>query len=92
MHVILTLDTKGMKGRPYQRPPYPMTWARMEGKGRVFYTAIGDRPENWASTFFLNLLGGGIRWAIGDVQASLDHNIAQAAPGYAVIPPRQKEK
>src|ERR1017187_7953467 len=22
MHVILTLDTKGMKGEPYQRPPY----------------------------------------------------------------------
>ena len=45
LHVILTLDTKGMRGKPYQRPPYPMTWARMEGQGRVFYTAIGDRPE-----------------------------------------------
>ena len=41
IHVILTLDTKGMKGEPYQRPPYPMTWARMHGKGRVFYH--GDR-------------------------------------------------
>jgi len=44
LHVILTLDTKGMTGEPYQRAPYPMTWARMENKGRVFYTAIGDRP------------------------------------------------
>src|SRR5437762_4214536 len=35
LHVILTLDTKGMTGEPYQRAPYPMTWARMEGKGRV---------------------------------------------------------
>jgi type 1 glutamine amidotransferase len=88
LHVILTLDTKGMKGAPYQRPPYPMTWARMEGKGRVFYTAIGDRPENWSNAFFLNLLGGGIRWAMGDVKASLDQNLTQAAPGYAVIPPK----
>jgi len=89
LHVIMTLDTKGMTGAPYQRAPYPMTWARMNGKGRVFYTAIGDRPENWSSTFFLNLLGGGIRWAIGDANASLDQNLTQAAPGYAQIPPRQ---
>jgi uncharacterized protein len=88
MHVILTLDTKGMKGKPYQRPPYPMTWARMENKGRVFFTAIGDRPENWSNDFFLNLLTGGIRWAIGDAQASLTHNLTKAAPGYAVIPPK----
>lgn len=88
MHVILTLDTKGMSGKPYQRPPYPMTWARMEGKGRVFFTAIGDRPENWSSTVFLNLLGGGIRWAIGNANASLTRNLTQVAPGYSVIPPR----
>ena len=92
LHVILTLDTKGMRGEPYQRAPYPMTWARMDGKGRVFYTAIGDRPENWSSPFFLNVLGGGIRWAIGDAKASLDQNLMQAAPGYAEIPPRPKPK
>lgn len=91
MHVIMTLDTKGMKGKPYERPPYPMTWARMEGKGRVFFTAIGDRPENWSNPFFLNLLAGGIRWAIGDAQASLTHNLTQAAPGYSIIPPRQSD-
>jgi len=88
LHVILTIDTKGMTGPPYQRAPYPMTWARMEGKGRVFYTAIGDRPENWSSEFFLNLLSGGIRWAIGDAKASVRPNIKQAAPGYAEIPPK----
>ncbi|MGH9544528.1 MAG: ThuA domain-containing protein [Terriglobales bacterium] len=92
LHVILALDTRGMKGEPYQRAPYPATWARMHGQGRVFYTAIGDRPENWSNPFFLNLLGGGIRWSIRDVQASLDHNLAQATPGYAEIPPRAPAK
>jgi type 1 glutamine amidotransferase len=92
LHVILTLDTKGMTGESYQRAPYPMTWARMEGKGRVFYTAIGDRPENWSNQLFLNLLGGGIRWAIGDAKASLQPNIMQAAPGYAEIPPKPSPK
>ena len=81
LHVILAIDTKGMKGEPYQRAPYPATWARMHGKGRVFYTAMGDRPENCSNTFFLNLLGGGIRWSIGDVKASVDKNLAQATPG-----------
>ena len=88
LHVILTLDTKGMSGKPYERPPYPMTWARMEGKGRVFYTAIGDRPENWSSPLFMNILSGGIRWAIGDANASLEKNLTQVAPGYNVIPPK----
>ncbi len=92
LHVILALDTRGMKGEPYQRPPYPATWARMHGQGRVFYTAIGDRPENWSNPFFLNLLGGGIRWSIRDVKASLDHNLAQATPGYAEIPPKAPAK
>jgi type 1 glutamine amidotransferase len=88
LHVILTLDTKSMRGNPYQRPPYPMTWARMESKGRVFFTAMGHLPENWSSPLFLNLLGGGIRWAIRDVNASLDQNLKLVAPGYDVIPPR----
>ncbi len=92
LHVIATLDTKGMKGECYQRPPYPMTWARMHGKGRVFYTAIGDRPENWADPFFLNLLDGGIRFAMRDANAGLSKNMKTVDPGYAVIPPRNKPK
>ena len=88
LHVILTLDTRTMNGACYQRAPYPVTWARMHGKGRVFYTAMGDRPENWKDGFFLNLLAGGIRWAIGDASAQLDVNLQQAAPGYAEIPPK----
>ena len=88
LHVILTLDTHGMKGECYQRAPYPATWARQNGKGRVFYTAMGDRPEHWKNEFFLNLLAGGIRWTIGDASARLDANLKQAAPGYAEIPPK----
>jgi len=88
LHVILTLDTHGMKGECYQRAPYPVTWARSHGKGRLFYTAMGDRPENWKNEFFLNLLAGGIRWTIGDASAQLDRNLKQAAPGYEEIPPR----
>lgn len=89
LHVILTLDTHGMRGACYQRAPYPVTWAHMHGRGRVFYTAIGDRPENWNNDFFLNLVGGGIRWAIEDANANVEANLKEAAPGYAEIPPRE---
>ena len=88
LHVILTLDTQGMKGECYQRAPYPVTWARRQGKGRVFYTAMGARPENWKNEFFLNLLAGGIRWSIADARAQVDANLKQAAPHYAEIPPK----
>src|SRR2546426_5047003 len=75
-----------MKGEPYQRPPYPITWARQQGKGRVFYTAMGHLPETWENEFFLSLVAGGIAWAMGHAKASIDANIAKVAPGYAQIP------
>jgi type 1 glutamine amidotransferase len=88
LHVICTLDTSTMNGQAYKRAPYPVTWARLQGHGKVFYTAMGDRPENWQNTFLLNLLAGGIRWAIGDASASISPNLQTAAPGYAEIPPK----
>jgi type 1 glutamine amidotransferase len=88
LHVICKLDTSTMNGNAYKRPPYPVVWARMDGKGRVFYTAIGDRAENWKNEFHLNLLAGGIRWAIGDAQATITPNLKAATPGYAEIPPK----
>jgi uncharacterized protein len=92
LHVIATLATNDMQGEAYERPPYPMTWARMHGKGRVFYTAIGDRPESWRDPFFANLLDGGIRFAMGDAKADLSQNLQMVAPGYAVIPPKNEPK
>jgi len=92
LHVICTLDTSTMNGNAYKRPPYPVVWSRMHGRGRVFYTAIGDRAENWQNPFHLNLLAGGIRWALGDVNASATPNLKTAAPGYATIPPKYPEQ
>jgi len=92
LHVILTIDTSKLKNAPYERHPYPGTWARMHGKGRVFYTAIGDRPENWQNEFFQSLLAGGIRWTLGEVHASIPTNLKTATPGYADIPPQKSTK
>jgi type 1 glutamine amidotransferase len=88
LHVICSLDTSTMNGNAYKRASYPVIWARMHGRGKVFYTAIGDRAENWQNAFALNILAGGIRWAIGDASASIPPNLKTAAPGYAEIPPK----
>jgi len=42
LHVILTLETDGMKVMVPARAVSVM-WTRMHGKGHVFYTAMGDR-------------------------------------------------
>ncbi len=80
LHVILVQETKGMKDRLYQRPAYPATWARMHGKGRVFYTSMGHREDVWTSPIFQQITLGGIAWALGNVDADVTPNIAAVAP------------
>ena len=53
LHVILAQETEGMKtdkgNAIYDRPSFPATWARLHGKGRVFYTSMGHREDVWDS-------------------------------------------
>jgi uncharacterized protein len=88
IHVILVQDTEGMMGKDYQRPPYPATWARRHGKGRVFYTSMGHREDVWTNPKFQKILLGGLAWAMGDVQAESPANMKQVAPGANVMPPK----
>ena len=81
LHVILVQETSGMNGQAYQRPPYPATWARMQGKGRVFYTSMGHREDVWTSPTFQQVLLGGLAWAMHNADADVTPNIAQVAPG-----------
>ncbi len=101
MHVLLLQDTAEMRdpfaGRkdwppegwdtPYKRPPYPSTWARLHGKGRVFYTSLGHREDVWLNPIFQEILMGGIAWAVRNVDADVTPNLAQVAPGAHELPP-----
>ena len=73
-------DTTGMKGPMYDRPNYPMTWARMYGKGRVFYTSMGHREDVWESPAYQGLLLGALGWATGKVDANVEPNIHKVTP------------
>ncbi|HEY1600757.1 MAG TPA: ThuA domain-containing protein [Pirellulales bacterium] len=87
LHVILVQDTQGMEGRDYDRPPFPATWARLNNKGRVFYTSMGHREDVWSSPKFQQILLGGLSWAVGNVDADVTPNIKQVTPGADVMPP-----
>jgi len=80
MHVILALDTQGMMGTIYDRPPLPATWARMHGSGRVFYTSLGHREDVWTSEVFRQIALGGMAWALGNVDADVTPNFNLVTP------------
>ena len=93
LHVILVQDTTKMSTehaadkRLYDRPPFPATWARMHGKGRVFYTSMGHREDLWhdpktnqPNPYFSQIVLGGFSWVLGDADADVTPNMAQVTP------------
>lgn len=92
IHVLTVIDAPSMKGDEYKRPAYPNTWARKEGAGRVWYTAMGHREDVWTNPIFQNALVGGLKWALGEVDAEVPANIREAAPGAYTNPPYVEPK
>lgn len=90
-HVILVQDTSMMKTNGadsvYKRPNYPETWARKDGKGRVFYTSMGHREDMWTNPVFRGVLVGGLNWAVKNVDADVTPNISKVTPQADVMPP-----
>lgn len=86
IHVLTVIDAPKMEGPAYQRPAYPSTWAREEGKGRVFYTAMGHRNDVWTNPTFQSILIGAIHWATRDVDAEIPPNLTKSAPGAMTNP------
>jgi type 1 glutamine amidotransferase len=86
LHVLLVNETKGMHDKCYERPPYPASWIRNYGKGRVFYTSMGHREDVWTRPEFQSLVLGGIKWALGEAKADTRPNIAQVTPKANELP------
>lgn len=86
LHVILVNETKGMKNWQYQRAAFPATWARMHGRGRVFYTSMGHRDDVWTNPMFQDLLIGAFRWATGQIDVDLTPNMATETPQAMEMP------
>ena len=85
LHVILVQDTEGMHGKMYERPPFPETWARQHGKGRVFYTSLGHREDIWENTKMQGLCVGALTWITGQCDIDLTPNIKKVTPKYEQV-------
>lgn len=85
LHVIIGYDTKSMHGKMYERPNFPETWARVHGKGRVFYTSMGHREDVWDNPLFQGLLLGALNWTTGRTEANVEPNISKVTPEYKTV-------
>ncbi|MCA9286060.1 MAG: ThuA domain-containing protein [Phycisphaerales bacterium] len=62
---LIELDTSSVDHDVVPGRAYPTAWTLRFGDGRVFYTALGHRPEVWRDQRFVDHVLGGIRWAAG---------------------------
>lgn len=67
--VIATLDEKtyspkGMMNQDLRMgDDHPIAWTNCIGKGRMFYSAIGHRPETYSEPHYVTMLENAIDWA-----------------------------
>jgi type 1 glutamine amidotransferase len=85
LHVILVMQTKGMKGPEYDRPPFPAAWARMHGKGRVFYTCFAHREDVWTNPVVQAHILGGLGWTMRNVNVDVTPNINKVTPEASIL-------
>jgi type 1 glutamine amidotransferase len=76
VHELLTLNFSPLDGSPGH---FPVSWCRMYGNGRVFYTSLGHREDMWdddpklpgrvnspeVAQAYQKMVLGGIEWALG---------------------------
>lgn len=91
LHVLLRLDVEGLdlaRDAVHRTDrDFALAWCKEHGRGRVFYTALGHRPEVWADERFLRHVAEGIRWSAGRPPGP--EPAAKASPGDA--PERRAE-
>ncbi len=85
LHVILVQETEGMKGECYDRPPFPNTWARHHGDGRVFFTSMAHTEALWEHPFFQTLVLGAFDWTLRRVDVKLPPNLTEVTPEADVL-------
>jgi type 1 glutamine amidotransferase len=64
--VLLRLDIASMPPHPQLRnQDYPLAWAKMYGKGRVFYSSLGHATEMWDNRDVRQMYFEALKWALG---------------------------
>jgi type 1 glutamine amidotransferase len=73
--VLLRLDTSNLdmtkRGVNPADYPWPLAYAKMYGKGRVFYASFAHAPATWDDPKVQDMYLGAIKWALGLVDADV---------------------
>ena len=73
LHVLLSVDAEksDLKKWQYLRTDndFGMVWIKREGKGRVFNSVLGHRPEFYMMPDLVKMMLGGIQFVLGDLDA-----------------------
>jgi type 1 glutamine amidotransferase len=60
-----TYDPTAMSPGDLRMGDHPIVWSRCVGQGRMFYSAIGHRPERYSDAVYVQLLEQATGWAAG---------------------------
>ena len=75
LRVLMKLDTTkiDLKNPQVHRKDldFAVAWAKMYGKGRVYYSTLGHVEQNWDDPRFQQMYVGAIKWAMGLVDADV---------------------
>jgi hypothetical protein len=63
VHDLLALDKHPNKKS--QLGHFPVSWCRLYGEGKIFYTSLGHREDVWENDNYQKHILGGIKWALG---------------------------
>jgi type 1 glutamine amidotransferase len=73
VHVLISIDessynvddNRWFAGAKQRMGDHPLVWWTLDGKGRVFQTALGHTEEMWADPLYRAHLKGAIEWTAG---------------------------
>jgi len=92
IHVLLRLDVKPDDTR-VPGGDYPLAWAHMYGKGRVFFGSFGHTSESWDNRDIQQMYFEAMKWALGMTDAKLEpHPMRGEAPAAQPAAPPQPKK
>lgn len=72
-NVLLTIDESTYKpdgmGQNLRMGDHPLAWTNCIGKGRMFYSAIGHKPETYTQPQHVAMLESALQWVASDRKA-----------------------
>ncbi len=83
LHILLSVDMQRTSLDPKRRllperaidMDFPISWARMYGQGRVFFSGLGHNPDTFWNPALLEHFLAGIQFALGDLKADAQPSV-----------------